>query len=610
MMEPPMTTLSLEIAALAAAYAEGSLTPEAVLDAVYARINERDERPVWIHLRTRAEAGRQLEAAQARKAAGADLPLFGIPFAVKDNIDVAGLPTTAGCPDFAYSPDRSATVVQRLVEAGAILIGKTNLDQFATGLVGTRSPYGIPSSVFDDRYVSGGSSSGSGVAVGAGLVSFALGTDTAGSGRVPAAFNNVVGLKPTKGLVSAGGVVPACRTQDVVSIFAGTAGDALAVLKVMGAYDPADPYSRKAPAAATEPAAWPLGFRFGVPRDGLEFFGDEAAARLFAAAADRLEALGGTRVEIDFTPFREAAQLLYSGPWVAERLAAIRDFAAASPDSIHPVVRGIMLGAEAIGAVDAFADMYRLAELTRKADAEWAKMDVLLLPTTGTTYSIEDLLADPVRLNSNLGYYTNFVNLMDLSAIAVPAGFRPSGGPKGGLPFGVTLVGPAFADGALAVLADRLHRAQALPIGATRQLPQGPALDADSAVPGTVRLAVVGAHLSGQPLNHQLTGRGARLVRTARTDAGYRLYALAGTVPAKPGLVRDAGGAGGIELEIWEQTEAAFGSFVAEVPPPMAIGTVRLEDGTAVKGFLCEPAALAGAEDITGYGGWRRWQAR
>ncbi|MBP2292812.1 allophanate hydrolase [Azospirillum rugosum] len=605
-----MNTMSLEIAALAKGYAEGSLTPDAVLDAVYARINERGERPVWIHVLSRAEAGRQLEAAQARKAAGADLPLFGIPFAVKDNIDVAGVPTTAGCPDFAYTPDRSATVVQRLLDAGAILIGKTNLDQFATGLVGTRTPYGIPSSVFDERYVSGGSSSGSGVAVGAGLVSFALGTDTAGSGRVPAAFNNVVGLKPTKGLVSASGVVPACRTQDVVSIFAGTAGDALAVLKVMGTFDPADPYSRKAPAAATEPAAWPLGFRFGVPRDGLEFFGDEAAARLYAAAADRLEALGGTRVPVDFTSFRDAAQLLYSGPWVAERLAAIRDFAKASPEAIHPVVRGIVLGAEAIGAVDAFAGMYRLAELIRRGEAEWARMDVLLLPTTGTTYSIEELLADPVRLNSNLGYYTNFVNLMDLSAIAVPAGFRPGNGPKGGLPFGVTLVGPTFADGALAVLADRLHRAQALPIGATRHMPQGPALDADSAAPGTVRLAVVGAHLSGQPLNHQLTGRGARLVRTARTGSGYRLFALAGTTPAKPGLVRDAAGAGGIELEIWELTEAAFGSFVAEVPPPMAIGTLTLEDGTSVKGFLCEPAALAGAEDITGFGGWRRWLTR
>lgn len=608
-MEKTMTTMSLEIAALTKAYADGSLTPEAVLDEVYARIDQRGERPVWIHLLQRTEAGMQLAAARARKAQGADLPLFGIPFAVKDNIDVAGLPTTAGCPDFAFRPERTATVVQRLIDAGAILIGKTNLDQFATGLVGTRSPFGACSSVFDERYVSGGSSSGSGVAVAAGLVSFALGTDTAGSGRVPAAFNNIVGLKPTKGLVSTSGVLPACRTQDVVSIFAGTAGDALAVLRVAGAYDETDAYSRKGPPATVQPAAWPPGFRFGVPRDGLEFFGDEAAAGLFAASVERLEALGGTRVEVDFTPFRDAAQLLYSGPWVAERLAAIRAFAEAKPESIHPVVRGIVLGAAKLSAVDAFAGLYTLAELTRRAEAEWAAMDVLLLPTTGTTYTIEELAADPVRLNSNLGYYTNFVNLMDLSAIAVPAGFRDNG-----LPFGVTLIGRAFADGALAALADRFHRAQALPIGATGQMPTGSALDAapdaDAPAPGTVRLAVVGAHLTGQPLNHQLTGRHGRLVRTTRTAEGYRLHALAGTSPAKPGLVRDPAGAGGIEVEVWELAEAAFGSFVAEVPPPMAIGTVTLEDGGTVKGFLCEPIALMGAEDITGFGGWRRWLAR
>ncbi|PWC37789.1 allophanate hydrolase [Azospirillum sp. TSO35-2] len=608
-------TMTLEIAALSAGYAAGALTPETVLDSVYARIAARGERPVWIHLVPRAEAGRQLAAARARQAAGAELPLFGIPFAVKDNIDVAGLPTTAGCPDFAFVPERSATVVQRLVDAGAILVGKTNLDQFATGLVGTRSPYGACASVFDERYVSGGSSAGSGVAVGAGLVSFALGTDTAGSGRVPAAFNNVVGLKPTKGLVSTSGVLPACRTQDVVSIFAGTAGDALAVLRVAGVYDDTDAYSRKAPPSAVQPAPWPPGFRFGVPRDGLEFFGDQAAAALFTAAAARLEALGGSRVEVDFTPFRDAAQLLYSGPWVAERLAAIRDFAETKPDSIHPVVRGIILGAAGISAADAFTGFYKLAELTRRAEAEWARMDVLLLPTTGTTYRIEDLLADPVRLNSNLGYYTNFVNLMDLSAIAVPAGFRPDGVEKGGLPFGVTLIGRAFADGALAALADRLHRAQALPIGATGCLPEGPTLDTIATdttdrAPGMVRLAVVGAHLSGQPLNHQLTGRNARLVRAARTAAGYRLYALAGTAPAKPGLVRDPAGAGGIEIEVWELDEAAFGSFVAEVPAPMTIGTVTLEDGGTVKGFLCEPIALNGAEDITGFGGWRRWLAK
>lgn len=600
---PDMTDRSLEIAVLARAYADGSLTPEAVLDGVHARIGAMGLRPVWITLLDKADALARLGRARARKEAGEDLPLFGIPFAVKDNIDVAGVPTTAGCPDFAFVPDRSATVVERLEAAGAILIGKTNLDQFATGLVGTRSPYGICSSVFDPAHVSGGSSSGSGVAVGAGLVSFALGTDTAGSGRVPAAFNNVVGLKPTKGLVSTAGVLPACRTQDCVSIFAGSSGDALAVLRAAAGFDPADPFSRRAPAGATLPASVPPGFRFGVPSaGGLEFFGDAGAAELFAASAARLEELGGTRVEFDYAPFVEAAKLLYAGPWVAERLAAIRDFAETKPESIHPVVRGIILGAGRYSAVDAFEAQYRLAELTRRAEAWWERMDVMLLPTTGTTFTIEDMLADPIRLNSRLGHYTNFVNLMDLSAIAVPAGFRSTG-----LPFGVTLIGRSFEDGRLALLADRFHRAQAPTIGATGHAVAGPALEA--AESGMVRLAVVGAHLSGLPLNHQLTGRGARLVRTDRTAAGYRLFALPGTTPAKPGLLRDPGAPGGIEVEVWELDAAGFGGFVAEVPPPLAIGTLELAGGARVQGFLCEAHATAGAQDITNHGGWRNWLA-
>jgi allophanate hydrolase len=599
-----MTLQSLEIAALARAYAEDGLTPETVLDTVYERIAVLGERPVWIHLVPRQEAARQLAFARARRAAGESLPLFGIPFAVKDNIDVAGVPTTAACPEFAFVPDRSATVVERLTAAGAILIGKTNLDQFATGLNGTRSPYGIPASVFDPAYVSGGSSSGSGVAVAAGLVSFSLGTDTAGSGRVPAAFNNIVGLKPTKGLISTAGVLPACRSQDCVSIFAATSADALAVLQVAGGFDAGDPYSRRAPAGAVQPRALPPGFRFGVPRDGLEFFGDTAAARLFDVAVDRLEALGGRRVKIDFTPFREAAPLLYAGPWVAERLAAILDFARTKPEAIHPVVREIILGGDRYSAVDSFFGQYRLAELVRQAEAEWEKMDLLVLPTAGTTYTIEAMLADPVQLNSNLGIYTNFVNLMDLSAIAVPAGFRGNG-----LPFGITLIGRTFADGDLAVLADRFHRDQHLAIGATGQQPTGPILTGATATgqPGTVELAVVGAHLTGQPLNHQLTSRGARLVRTTRTAGSYRLYALPGTTPPKPGLIRDAGGPGAIEVEVWELNTAGFGSFVAEVPPPLAIGTLELADGSRVKGFLCEAWAARGAEDITGFGGWRNW---
>ncbi len=438
--------LSLDIATLTSAYASGTLTPAEVIREVYERIRARGERPVWITLFDE-------DAVLAKANEAPRGPLYGIPFAVKDNIDVAGQPTTCACPEFAYVAKRSAMVVERLESAGAILIGKTNMDQFATGLVGTRSPYGIPASVFSDDHISGGSSSGSAVAVAAGLVSFALGTDTAGSGRVPAAFNNIVGLKPTKGLVSTRGVVPACRTQDVVSIFAATVGDAHTALGVAAGFDAEDSYCRPAPRSIA-PEALPGGFLFGVPADGLDFLGDAQAALCFEAAAARLTALGGRRVAIDFAPFREAASLLYAGPWVAERLAAIDDFARANPQAMDPVVRGIICSADKIDAVSAFKAFYRLSELVRAAEAEWAKMDVLLVPTAGTIYRIDEVVADPVRLNSNLGLTTNFVNLMDLSALAVPAGFRADG-----LPCGVTLIARAFEDGKLAVLGDKLHRA-------------------------------------------------------------------------------------------------------------------------------------------------------
>lgn len=587
---------SLDIAALSKAYAAGSLTPEAVIADVYDRIAAHGERPVWISLRRREEA-------IARAIAAPHGPLYGIPFAVKDNIDVAGMPTTCACPDFAYTPTRSATVVERLESAGAIVIGKTNLDQFATGLVGTRSPYGIPCCVFDPEYISGGSSSGSAVSVAAGLVSFALGTDTAGSGRVPAGFNNIVGLKPSKGLLSARGVVPACRSQDTVSIFALTTADAAHVLKNCAGFDAEDSFSRTSPTALAF-EAMPEPLRVGVPRGEVEFFGDAEAERLYKLAIERARALGVEIVEVDFAPFREAAALLYAGPWVAERLAAIKAFAAQKPNAIHEVVRGIILGADKFTAVDTFEGMYRLADLTRRAEQEWQSMDALLLPTTPTTYKIADVLADPVRLNSNLGHYTNFVNLMDLSAVAIPAGFRTNG-----LPFGITLIGRAFADAKLAVLGDTLHRASAdVRLGAiAARLDQTPPLETSPS--RTIEVAVVGAHLTGQPLNGQLQERNARLKRTTRTATGYSFYALANTKPAKPGLVFDGRGAGNIELEIWEMDERSFGSFVALIPAPLGIGTLRLEDGTSVKGFLCEAYAVGDAEDITKWGGWRAWLA-
>jgi allophanate hydrolase len=504
---------------------------------------------------------------QIAKKPAAEGPLKGLVFAIKDNIDYAGVPTTAGCPAYAYTPDRSADVVERLEAAGAVAVGKTNMDQFATGLVGVRSPYGACSSVFNSEYVSGGSSSGSAVAVAKGLADIAFGTDTAGSGRVPAAFNNIIGVKPTKGLLSMRGVVPACLSLDCVSIFTRDLLNARRALE----------------AAASRPLQsaknLPNGFRFGVPKhEQWEFFGDTEAEKLYQAAIDRCVAAGGTAVEFDYVPFLETAKLLYAGPWVAERYAAVGEFIDTHPDETHPVVRDIILGAKRYTAVDTFKAMYRLEELRAATAPVWSEVDVLLLPTTGTIYKIAEVEADPIRLNSNLGYYTNFVNLLDLAALAIPAGFRPNG-----LPFGVTLMGPANSDLTLLDIASRLDR---------------------------VEVAVVGAHLKGQPLNFQLTERGSTLVRTCKTASNYRLYALANTTPPKPGLVREDGFAGpGIEVEVWSMPSSHFGSFVAAIPGPLGIGSLTLEDDSTVKGFICEPAGLIGAKEITSFGGWRNYRS-
>jgi len=555
--------------------------------ALYDRLEPAPLNPVWISLIPRERALARARAVENNNS----LPLAGMTFAAKDNIDVAGLPTTAGCPAYAYTPAASATVVRRLEEAGAILIGKTNMDQFATGLVGTRSPFGACSSVFDERYISGGSSSGSAVAVAKGLVTFSLGTDTAGSGRVPAAFNNLIGLKPTRGLLSTAGVVPACRTLDCVSILATGCDVAHKVWRAAKGFDSGDPFSRE-PRTGENAAPWWNGpFRFGVPRsEQLEFFGDDEAKALYAEAVRKIVQLGGEKFEIDFSAFRKAADLLYEGPWVAERLAAIRSFLRDHSDEMNPVVRGIISGGERCTAVDAYEAEYRLMDLRRAAAEQWASMDVLVLPTTGTIYTHEQIAADPVKLNTNLGYYTNFVNLMDLAAVAAPAGFRSNG-----LPFGISFIGRAFSDEALLALAHRY-------VGAKTPLLE--------MAPGCVELAVVGAHLTGQPLNSQLTIRGARLKKTCRTAPGYRLYALADTKPPKPGLVRDGQFQGsGIEVEVWTMPEDQFGSFVAEVPEPLGIGNVTLDSGESVKCFICEPCALAGATEITHFGGWRNYLA-
>jgi allophanate hydrolase len=581
------TEIRLDLASLRELYKSGKATPSDVISAIYDRLAGAPIEPVWISMLPRDKAMAKARKVERDPLASA-LPHYGVPFAIKDNIDLAGLPTTAACPAYAYLPGHSASVVHTLIEAGAIPLGKTNMDQFATGLVGTRSPYGACSSIFNPRYISGGSSSGSAVAVASGFASFSLGTDTAGSGRVPAAFNGLVGLKPTRGLISIQGVVPACRTLDCVSIFATGADDAHTVWLAARGFDPGDPFSRM-PRPGGDAAPWLAGsFQFGIPPvSQLEFFGDEGAATLFAEAVARLESIGGRKVEIDFSPFRAVAGLLYAGPWVAERYAAIRSFIEEHAGQINPVVRSIIEGARRYSAADAFDAVYRLRELRRATESQWEGMDVLLLPTTGTIYTHDAVASEPVRMNTDLGYYTNFVNLLDLSAVAIPAGLRPNG-----LPFGISLIGRAFADEALLALAERFKAASRFA----------------ACPPGCVPLAVVGAHLTGQPLNWQLTERGARLLKSCRTAPGYRLYALESLRPPKPGLVRDPEFRGpGIEVEVWAVPEDRFGSFVAEVPAPLGIGSAVLDDGQTVKCFICEPYAIHDAPEVSRHGGWRNY---
>ncbi|WP_414662027.1 allophanate hydrolase [Horticoccus sp. 23ND18S-11] len=593
-------TPSLDLTALRAAYQAGTLTPVELVEDLLRRIAQHADPAVWIHVLSRNEL---LAHARRVEARGPDAqPLYGVPFAIKDNLDLAGVPTTAACPDFGYIPSASAPVVQRLIDAGAIPVGKTNLDQFATGLVGVRSPYGVPRNPFRADLIPGGSSSGSAVAVASGLVSFALGTDTAGSGRVPAGLNHLVGLKPTRGALSSQGMVPACRSLDCISVFALTCADAAAIGAVAEFFDPGDPYSRARPGVVN---AWPPAPRIGVPaKDAREFFGDTVAERLFDESLARVTALGAQLVEIDFAPFHETASLLYHGPWIAERWAALRTFHAQAPEAFFPVTRSILETGGAVSAADAFDGFHRLATLMRRAASEWEKMDALLVPTAPRPYTLAEVAADPVRANSRLGTYTNFVNLLDLSALAVPAGLRPDG-----IPWGVTFIAPAWRERELLTLGASWHAHVGGTLGATLT-PLPATLPAPPPRPAAIRLAVVGAHLSGLPLNHQLTERGGRLVWTGRTSPHYRLHALPNTVPAKPGLVRTLGIDGtAIAVEVWELTPAAFGSFVAEVPPPLCIGSVGLENGEVVKGFLCEPAALVGAPDISGYGGWRGYLA-
>lgn len=591
------TTHSLAITALRESYRSGHETPAGVIGRLLQTFGDADPHNIWI---TRLAPAQVMAYVAALEPNGMEnQPLYGIPFAIKDNIDLADVPTTAGCAAYAYTPARSATVVQRLIDAGAIPLGKTNLDQFATGLVGVRSPYGACRNSVNPEFISGGSSAGSAVAVALGLASFSLGTDTAGSGRVPAAFNNLIGLKPSNGRLSTRGVVPACRSLDCVSIFALTAEDAATVLDAAEGFDAADPYSRRVGNQALS------GLRIGVPRrEQLQFFGDTEYERLFEVAVQRIAALGGSTVDIDFAPFLEAARLLYDGPWLAERYAAVGDFLEAHRDTLHPVTRQVIEDGKRFTAVAAFRGEYKLKELKRLSDAAWSQADILLTPTAGTIYPVREVAAEPIRLNANLGYYTNFMNLFDLSGVAAPAGFRSDG-----LPFGVTLVGPRAAERAVLEVAGRLQRASVGTVGALAlPLPaRAPASAVRRLEEGFITMAVCGAHMDGLPLNPQLRERGGYLIEAARTAARYRLFALPGGPPRRPGLIRVASDGQAIDLEVWALPTDQVGSFITGIPAPLGIGKIELESGAWVTGFACEGYAAEGAADISSYGGWRSY---
>ncbi len=570
-----------------------------VVDSTLARIAANDDRAIWIGELDPERIRTEADSVGARIPGGA---LGGVPFAVKDNIDVAGIETTAGCPAFGSVAEVSAAAVDHLTGSGAIMIGKTNLDQFATGLVGTRSPYGTPRNPFDPAVVPGGSSSGSGVAVAAGLVPFALGTDTAGSGRVPAALGNIVGCKPTRGLVSTTGVVPACRSLDCVSVFALTGRDAALVLGVIARPDDADIYSRPLADRRQRKVAAPEDIVIGVPDDSILEGCDQEVAEMFEVQRKELAHLGVRLRPVDVGPFLAVGDLLYDGPWLAERDAAVGAFLDAHPNEVHPIPRDIITSGRRFSAADMFRAEYRRRELAREAATAWMDVDAIVLPSVPTVPTLATVEADPIGVNARLGMFSSFVNLLDLCAVAVPGGLLASG-----VPVGFTLVAPACSDSFLLDLTDRYQRMVDRPLGATgsRIGSSDVGLDGDS--PATVSVAVVGAHLAGQPLNHQLIERRASLVARTTTSPRYRLVALADTTPAKPGLVRVDDDGAAIEVEVWEMPIERFGSFVDGIPAPLAIGKLELADGSWVNGFVCEPTGIERATDITHFGGWRAY---
>ncbi|WP_300034241.1 allophanate hydrolase [uncultured Roseobacter sp.] len=588
------------LTALREAYAAGA-RPADVIDEIFRRLGAVNDPGIFIHLCDREALRAQAEALGDYNP---DMPLWGIPFAAKDNIDVAGIETTAGCPAYAYTPDADAFVIANLRASGALMIGKTNLDQFATGLVGVRTPYGAPLNAVDPDIVPGGSSCGSGVIVGHGIVTFSLGTDTAGSGRVPAALNNIVGLKPTLGALSASGVVPACRSIETVSIFALTVDDAYSAFAVARGFDVSDAYSKPLTHEALTAPAKTL--RVGVPDNAtIEFFADTVQHAAFDRDVALLKASGAEIEYIDFEPLYAIARMLYEGAWVAERYTVIEDLLKRDPEAIYPVTRQIITHAEGMSAADAFKGIYRLAELKRAAEPMLEGLDLLCVPTVPTFYTVADLEADPVTPNSNNGTYTNFVNLLDMCGIAVPTAPRNDGRPGS-----VTLLAGAGQDALVAAVARGFEVDCARNMGATAHLVPTPA-DLPEAASDQIELAVCGAHMTGLPLNWQLTDLGAAFVRKAQTTAAYKFYALAGGPPARPGLVRsDAPDAGPVTVEVWSMPRAAFGTFMAGIPAPLGIGTVSLSDGASVKGFICEASGLTGATDITALGDWRAYLAQ
>lgn len=592
-------TFDLRLDTLRAAYTTHETNPRQLISALSEKAASLNgEFHAFIHLLTTEEIEPYLTALDGKTPA--ELPLYGVPFAIKDNIDLAGIPTTAACPAFAYTPKTSATIVEQLIGLGAVPMGKTNLDQFATGLNGTRSPYGECRNSVHPEYPSGGSSAGSSLAVALGLASFALGTDTAGSGRVPAALNNLVGLKASKGLISTAGVVPACRTLDCVTFFTATAGEASRLLALTARLDPRDEYSRANPSWNDGSAFGQLRrFRFGVPKQ-LEFLGCPESPELFEGTVSHLQAMGGEPVEIDFAPFLEAARLLYEGPWVAERYSVAGELIEQNPDAVLPVIRAVLEKAPGTTAVELFRAQYRLQQLKAICDRIMSEVDCVLTPAYPRPVTLAELRAEPVKRNSDLGYYTNFMNMLDYAAVAVPAGVMHNG-----LPWGVTLFGRVFTDQYLLSLADGLQRYHGMPlIGGN-----APALPAplSSARHDKARVVVCGAHLKGLPLNWQLKQRAGKLLQATRSSANYKLYALAGGPPLRPGMVRVDQGGSAIDVEVWELPSSELGSFITGIPAPLGLGKVELADGSWETGFICEAYGLAGAADITRFGGWRAY---